>query len=489
MKHLRNALLATALIAPPLLASTAAMARPMTPEDVARVEYTGGVAVSPDGSRIAFTRVHYPDVTKGEENDSARQQLYLIDGPMQARAFLPEDMEVSSIDFSPDGSMITFLWTKDKEKRAVWGVPVNGGAYRKLAAVDDVAVRSYAFSPDGSQIYLLVGQAPDEVRDDEKDDGFDAVVYEEELRLNRMFVANMLADEVDADPAQIEVPGYVDAFKIAPDGSYAMITSAPTELVDDSYTSKRAHILNLASGALTTVMTPGKVGDIEISPDGMQLSMIAAVDENDPADTTLHLVDVATGEYRALNAGAAEAAVDAEWMADGRLAVQIDKGATSFLRFYGPNGQMQNEVDTGGLVLAGLEQGGNRLVVEGNSPTHPNELFLFAGGQFERWTNSNPWLADIDLGAQRTITFVARDGQEIEAIVIEPVGGIPEGGAPTIFDVHGGPEAHDTNGWVTNYGGPGQVAAGAGYAVALVNYRGSTGYGVDFLQAASGQLH
>ena len=80
--------------------------------------------------------------------------------------------------------------------------------------------------------------------------------------------------------------------------------------------------------------TPGKLGDVEFSPDGRQLSMIAGVDENDPAATTLHLVDVATGDYRALNAGAAEAAVDAEWMSDGRLAAVIHVGAQSVLRFY-----------------------------------------------------------------------------------------------------------------------------------------------------------
>ena len=51
------------------------------------------------------------------------------------------------------------------------------------------------------------------------------------------------------------------------------------------------------------------------------------------------------------------------------------------------------------------------------------------------------------------------------------------------MDIHGGPEAHESNGWLTNYSGPGQVAAGQGYAVFLPNYRGSTGYGVAFAKA------
>lgn len=477
MTMFRSLLLASALAVPiaPAMAQDV-----MTPEDVARIENTGTVAVSSDGAQIAYTRVHYPDVTIGEEDGRGNQQLMVADGPMQSRAFLPEDMSVSGIDYTPDGSMITFLYTASGEDRALWGIPTNGGSHRKLAAVEDARVSSYAFSPDGSMVYMLVSAAPDEQRDDEDDAGFDAVVYEEEGRLNRVFVAYSGMVEVDAEPHEISVPGYVDSFEVAPNGQWALITSAPTPLVDDSYTSKRAHILNLTDGSLITVETPGKLGDLEISPDGSQLSMIAAVDENDPADTTLHLVDTATGTYRALNAGAPEAAVDAEWMSDGRLAVVVHVGAQSVLRFYSGDGDVLREVDPDGLILTSIEQGGNRLAVEANSPSHPNELFLFSGAGFERWTDHNPWLADIAMGPQRTYTYTARDGQEIEGVLIEPVGGIPEGGAPLIMDVHGGPEAHDSNGWVTNYGGPGQVAAGAGYAVFLPNYRGSTGYGTAF---------
>ncbi len=483
MIMLRPALLASALALPfaPAMAQQA-----MTSEDVARIESTGTVAVSRDGSRIAFTRVHYPYVTRGEDDGRARQQLFVADGPMQVRAFLPEGMPVSGIDFTPDGSMISFLHAGTGDVRALWGIPVDGGSHRKLAGVEDAGVTSYAFSPDGSLAYMLVSAAPDEARGAQRSAGFDAVVFEEELRFNRLFVASLGGEEVDAQPREFTVPGHVDSFQIAPGGEWALITSAPTPLVDDSYTSRRAHILDLATGDLITVATPGKLGDVEISPDGSQLSMIAAVDANDPADTTLHLVDAATGEYRAINAGAAEAAVDAEWMADGRLAVIVHVGVQSVLRFYSDDGELLRNIDPDGLILTSIEQGGNRLAVEANSPAHPNELFLYSSNGFERWTDHNPWLADRVLGAQRAYAYTARDGQQIEGVLIEPVGGETLGGAALILNVHGGPEAHDSNGWVTSYSSPGQVAAGRGYAVFLPNYRGSTGYGGEFSRQHQG---
>jgi Tol biopolymer transport system component len=204
---------------------------------------------------------------------------------------------------------------------------------------------------------MLAGAEEDKARTKQAKAGFNSVVYEEEAKLTRLFSARV-GTEVDAEPKAVAIPGYVSAFRVAPDGRHAVVDSAPTPQIDDAYTSKRAHVIDLTNGkVLRVVETPGKLGDIEISPDGTQLSMIAGVDMNDPADTTLHLVDVASGSYRALNAGAPEAAVDAEWLADGRLAAVIHKGAQSALRIYNADGSVAEEHDGGALILTGVEAG------------------------------------------------------------------------------------------------------------------------------------
>jgi len=463
-----------------------AHARPMTPEDVAKIESVGAIAVSPDGSRIAYTTSSLPDVTEGEANGRSTSELSITSAPDAARQYLPDDISPGGVAFSPDGRMVTFLWSKDDEDRAVWGVPVDGGTYVKLAGVEDAGVRSYRFSPDGGTIYMLVGPAEDEQRTAQRKGGFNARVYEEEFRPARLFAATTGA-EIDEDPREIALPGFVSAFDVSSDGTMGIIETTPTPLVDDSYTSKRVNVIDLATGDVTAVVeTPGKIGDVEISPDGSQLSLIAGVDMNDPAATTLHLVDAATGAYRAINGGAAEAARDAEWLADGRLAVVVHIGVQSELRVYNADGSVDHAHDPGDLILTRVEAAGDRIAVAANSPQHPTELFVWEDGGFQRWTSHNEWLADIDMGEQRAYTFTATDGQQVEGVLILPVGGVPEGGAPTIMNVHGGPEAHDSNGWQTAYSKPGQVAAGQGYAVFLPNYRGSTAYGVDFSKQHQG---
>jgi dipeptidyl aminopeptidase/acylaminoacyl peptidase len=66
-------------------------------------------------------------------------------------------------------------------------------------------------------------------------------------------------------------------------------------------------------------------------------------------------------------------------------------------------------------------------------------------------------------------------------VLLRPLaaGGAPP---PRIEIVHGGPESHVRNGWVTRYSEPGQVLAAKGYAVFFPNYRASTGRGVEFSQ-------
>jgi dipeptidyl aminopeptidase/acylaminoacyl peptidase len=94
--------------------------------------------------------------------------------------------------------------------------------------------------------------------------------------------------------------------------------------------------------------------------------------------------------------------------------------------------------------------------------------FLFA---------ARPALDEYKLARMKPISYQARDGLTIHGYLTMPVG--IEQNAPMVLLVHGGPWARD--GW--GYNGLVQLLANRGYAVLQVNFRGSTGYGKDFLNA------
>ena len=75
---------------------------------------------------------------------------------------------------------------------------------------------------------------------------------------------------------------------------------------------------------------------------------------------------------------------------------------------------------------------------------------------------------------ERAVTFTARDGLEIPAVMTVPEG--VEGPVPFVVYVHGGPALHINLG----YGHFTQMLVNRGYGVLSVNYRGSTGFGKEF---------
>ncbi|SKB11785.1 conserved hypothetical protein [Planktothrix sp. PCC 11201] len=101
--------------------------------------------------------------------------------------------------------------------------------------------------------------------------------------------------------------------------------------------------------------------------------------------------------------------------------------------------------------------------------------------------SNKPKLEGLSLASMEPISYTAIDGLTIHGYLTKPVGvALP---APTVLLVHGGPWARDTWG----YDSRAQWLANRGYAVLQVNFRGSTGYGKAFLNAANrewaGKMH
>ena len=95
--------------------------------------------------------------------------------------------------------------------------------------------------------------------------------------------------------------------------------------------------------------------------------------------------------------------------------------------------------------------------------------------------SNKPELEDLPLVPMKPITYSARDGLTIHGYLTLPLGG--EGPLPCVLLVHGGPWARDTWG----YNPMVQWLANRGYGVLQVNFRGSSGYGKDFLNAGNCQ--
>jgi dipeptidyl aminopeptidase/acylaminoacyl peptidase len=103
--------------------------------------------------------------------------------------------------------------------------------------------------------------------------------------------------------------------------------------------------------------------------------------------------------------------------------------------------------------------------------------------------NNRDDLGEYQLVKMHAPIIKSRDGLNLVSYLSLPPGsdpdndGRPDKPVPLVLDVHGGPWARD--GW--GFNSYHQWLANRGYAVLSVNYRGSTGFGKEFINAANGE--
>jgi dipeptidyl aminopeptidase/acylaminoacyl peptidase len=244
----------------------------------------------------------------------------------------------------------------------------------------------------------------------------------------------------------------------------------------------------------TNLNNPGKLGQLAWSPDGKMLAMISGADKHDPKEGRLFVHAVGRQGWTNLGTpfGHVESIAwqDSTWIhyqtslgvqvARGRYAVGI--GRDDKIDFERAEVRAHHK----GLILGSISfaqaPGGGPVAFVVHTPRHPPEVY-FLDGENEaprRLTDSNPWLKTMAFAKQEVVKYKARDGLELEGVLIRPLNEEKGKRYPLVLNVHGGPEAHYSNGWITNYNALGQIAAAKGTAVFYPNYRGSTGYGVEF---------
>lgn len=121
-------------------------------------------------------------------------------------------------------------------------------------------------------------------------------------------------------------------------------------------------------------------------------------------------------------------------------------------------------------------------LVSVNGDTEPGETFLFdrASRKLQSQYRLREKIDRAALAPMQVIRYKSSDGLEVPAYLTTPKG-VDAKGMPLVVVPHGGPWARDTWG----YRGMAQFLANRGYAVLQPNFRGSTGYGKTFLNAAN----
>lgn len=462
-------------------------------KDLLNTKMVTEAQISPNGQWIAYTA----SVPREPTADPGRtySELYLVavqNG--EVRPFITGEKRVTKIAWAPDGSRIAFLMKDGKDaKTQVWAIPANGGEAQQISH-SETNVAEFRWHPSGTKI-AYVAETPKTEREEAlKKKGYEFVFFEENLKHRNLYSISAELNNEESQAEQLTEGVTVWTFEFSPDGQTIAAAITEKNLVDYRYMFQRIHLLDVQSKTLKQLThNSGKLENFAFSPDGMHLAYAAALERKDHAVSQAFVISVEGGEAKNLTIPDFRGHVNwVAWKDNRTLLYRAEEGVHTTLNTVKITGDERKTILTSkdnGVIFEppSCTDDFRHFAFVGETPDIPDEAYHWQPGQkMRRLTTNNPWLEEKELGRQEKISYLARDSVEIEGLLMYPVGYQQGTSYPLVVLVHGGPESHYSNGWITRYSVPGQVLAGKGYGVFYPNYRSSTGYGVEFAAAGYG---
>jgi dipeptidyl aminopeptidase/acylaminoacyl peptidase len=455
----------------------------LTPELILTLRQVAEARISPDGSRVAL-QIARPR-TEAEPPGGAIQELWLAAPGSEPVRFTADEHGDREPRWSPDGRQIAFLSRRTgSEFTQVYLIAVDGGEAQRLTDAEH-SVLAFKWSPDGRSIAYTVTDPKTKDEQEAERKGRDWTVADrnyKHIRLHAVDVATRKAHVVTTADLTVH------DFDWSPDGRQLVIAAADTPTIDDSFMKQQIQTVPAAGGVPRLVVpTAGKLSSPRWSPDGRWIAWLGATALNDPSAGSVFVVSAFTGEgLENLTPNYDGSATSLSWVpgAPGTLAfLAIERQDTKAHAIALP-AKTRTPIPIGNLAVFGalsFSRDGRRVAFAASTPTHPVEAFIAdIGGGAKRLTTLNPQLAGVGLGRQEIVRWKAKDGLDVEGVLVKPVGYRAGERYPVVMQPHGGPESADVNGWYGTYSRWGQMLAGRGFATFYPNYRGSIGRGVKY---------
>ncbi len=498
----------------PQAAQVAQAAKPFGVQDLVRLQRISEPAASPDGRHVAYTlRSTDMDANKG------RMAVWLFDvrNPTTAPVRLTDlAVNAESAQWSADGRYLYYLsnrsgtnqvWRTDPVRHdtiQISNLPLDVGSFRISPRADRLLVSLEVFLDcadlactqkrlDATAHTPARGRLYDQlfVRHwDTWNDGRRSQLFA--VALDASGLANgtpyNVSGNIDGDVPGKPFGGRED-YAFSPDGGTIAFSMRAVPVGEPWSTNFDIYRVDAKGGKPEnlTAANPAWDGQPAFSPDGGTLAYLAMSRPGFEADRfRLLLLDLKTGRTRALTTNWDRSISSFEWATDGRsiLATADDLGQRRLWSIDLESGAPR--ALTGDGEVESFTQGSKHVFYTLSSLGAPADLYSSSrNGAGLRLTHVNDAaLAQRSLSGYEQFSFPGWNAEKVYGYLVKPADFHSDRTYPLAFVVHGGPQGSLGNVW--HYRWNAQTLAGAGYAVVMLDFHGSTGYGQAFTDSISG---
>jgi dipeptidyl aminopeptidase/acylaminoacyl peptidase len=432
-------------------------------DDMCSLRSARPIAVSPDGGTILY------EVSFGGSKGRTNREWHMIsaDGLNGRKLTLPEHF--APLGYMKDGASLYGMMDVEK-KGQLAVVPFDANKPTVIIALKN-GIGFAAISPAGSRFALLADPRPldplAETRTVVESDQTSLYVVDHDGGNGSWWcpnIANIAGLAWSADSSKIavlsetpklgyhHVHSYLD---ICTGSSVRRVAEIPNAASSIAWTAGGDELAFVST--TTQVLTPDHVWTVPVKG-------------GDPVDRTPGLA----GSVRSL-VGDAQGGVWVFVTRGVRGEVHALKDGVLTPMYSWPEGTV-----LGTPVFPRFAGAPERLVFTVGDPRHAGNVAVAnKDGLFKITHESDERLANVALGPVRVVDWTAKDGTGLQGIVTFPSGYTGGKRYPFLVLPHGGPEGNDFlyfDTWA-------RTIAGLGYVVMQPQYRGSTGYGSDFMNA------
>jgi dipeptidyl aminopeptidase/acylaminoacyl peptidase len=444
------------------LATTGADKHPFGLDDFSALRSADALAVSPDGKTVLYA------VRWDGDKGPIKREWHLVDvsGENNRKLDLPEHFRPEG--FTKDGQALYGAFPVDN-KGQLGIVPLQAGKPTQIIALPN-GVGNVMISPDGTKFAFAADPRPPDPLND--------VRHVVENEATSLYVVQM-----DGREGTWWCPELKDVSEFA-------WSADSTQLAVVTQLQKIGHHDVTATILICSASGTRKVADIRNS-----LSGIAWADGGKNLAFASTTTDVLTPEHLWTVPVAGGTPVDQTPKLEGSITnVRNDVHGTVWLEMHKGTSLEVYEYRDGKVQPKFRWPGGTSylpahspfagssevLAFTVGDPTHSNNVAVARGSDLQKITHEgDDVLANVALGDVRVVNWTAKDGTKLEGIATFPANYQAGKKFPFLVLPHGGPEAND----MLDLDVFSRLISGLGYVVLQPQYRGSTGYGTDFLQA------